>query len=133
MGHCGQGLTLLIGGGGEDHIALRGYNDIIIGGKGNDVLRGGSGDDTYIFNRGDGQDKIEDSRGFNRIIFGEGINYEDILIKKSGHFIIAIKEEGKEIEDCADKITVVLPGESNLILEFPNGAVFLLKKRGIDL
>ena len=35
-------------------------DDTIIGGKGNDVLRGGTGNDTYVFNRGDGADIIED-------------------------------------------------------------------------
>ncbi|MGY2051005.1 calcium-binding protein [Methylobacterium sp. JK268] len=35
--------------------------DVINGGKGNDTLRGGGDGDLYLFNRGDGQDLIEDN------------------------------------------------------------------------
>jgi len=33
-------------------------NSVITGGKGDDLLCGGNGSDTYIFNRGDGSDRI---------------------------------------------------------------------------
>ncbi|MDE6698791.1 MAG: calcium-binding protein, partial [Lachnospiraceae bacterium] len=43
---------------GNDTLNAGAGDDIIIGGKGNDVLNGGSGADTYIFNIGDGEDRI---------------------------------------------------------------------------
>lgn len=42
----------------DNRIVLGGGNNIITGGKGNDYLEGGAGSDTYIFNRGDGSDRI---------------------------------------------------------------------------
>ena len=38
-------------------------DDILIGGTGNDNLSGDEGDDTYIFNKGDGEDRIFDANG----------------------------------------------------------------------
>lgn len=63
-------------------------NNHITGGKGNDKLTGGSGNDTYYYNLGDGFDEIYDSNGFNKIIFGEGISWEDISFSKSSAGVI---------------------------------------------
>lgn len=66
----GQGDDLLDGGtgndtldGGLDNDTLRGGedNDQLTGGIGNDQLEGGAGFDTYIYNTGDGKDRIEDT------------------------------------------------------------------------
>jgi Ca2+-binding RTX toxin-like protein len=46
---------------GDDDVQGYGFGEIIIGGTGNDSLIGGDGSDTYIFARGDGQDRIEDN------------------------------------------------------------------------
>ena len=56
--------SLLTGGDGDD--ILHGFDNgnTITGGGGNDTLYGGDGSDTYVFNRGDGADSIEDN-GFN--------------------------------------------------------------------
>jgi len=48
---------------GNDTIYGRIGNDLLIGGAGNDTLRGGYGDDIYIFNKGDGVDRIYDMNG----------------------------------------------------------------------
>ncbi|MDD3595660.1 calcium-binding protein [Sulfuricurvum sp.] len=57
-------------------------NDTIQSNAGNDILYGGAGNDTYIFNSGDGHDTIDDAnegtQEINRIVFGDGIVYEDI-------------------------------------------------------
>ncbi|MBI4985581.1 MAG: hypothetical protein HZC24_09635 [Rhodocyclales bacterium] len=62
--------------------------DRLEGGAGNDVLQGGGGSDIYVFNRGDGADRIEDTpygsvwdatwhewlaNGLNTVVFGAGI------------------------------------------------------------
>ena len=54
---------LLYGDDGND--TMYGYegNDTLVGGTGNDYLEGGEGDDTYIFNKGDGEDRIFDANG----------------------------------------------------------------------
>ena len=49
-----SGNDVLYGGTGNDHL---------VGGTGNDLLDGDEGDDTYIFNKGDGEDRIFDANG----------------------------------------------------------------------
>ncbi|CZF77825.1 calcium-binding protein [Grimontia marina] len=51
----------------DDVIVGSGALDVLIGGKGNDVLRGGTGGDIYLFERGHGQDVIDEdnSKGMN--------------------------------------------------------------------
>ena len=74
---AGIGVDKIYGGEGDD---------IIEGGKGRDQLFGDGinsgdiiiGNDTYIWNIGDGNDKIFDTGGFDTIRFGAGINYEDL-------------------------------------------------------
>lgn len=53
---------------GDDYIEGNIGNDTLIGGGNNDTLLGGPGFDTYIYNAGDGNDKIEDSDGRGEII-----------------------------------------------------------------
>ena len=57
----GDGDDYLVAGGGDDELFGGAGDDVLIGGLGNDILRGGLGNDTYIFNRGDGQDTIDES------------------------------------------------------------------------
>jgi|CXWL01.1.fsa_nt_gi hypothetical protein len=56
-----DGINRLDGKGGTDHLIGGIGNDILLGGTGdNDLLEGGAGFDTYIYNAGDGSDRIED-------------------------------------------------------------------------
>lgn len=55
----------LIGQAHDEHLIGRWGNEILIGGKGNDRLEGSFGNDTYVFGKGDGQDRIYDSGGQN--------------------------------------------------------------------
>ena len=59
----------LLGSNGEDRLEGRGGDDLINGYGGDDRLYGGGGDDTFVFDRGDGNDRIYD--------FADG---EDILV-----------------------------------------------------
>lgn len=64
------GINRLDGKGGTDHLIGGIGNDILAGGTGNnDLLEGGIGFDTYIYNAGDGADRIEDSDAKGQIIF----------------------------------------------------------------
>ena len=51
---------LLFGGAGDDSIIAASGDDTLDGGNGNDYLEGGVGNDTYVFNIGDGIDRIYD-------------------------------------------------------------------------
>ncbi|WP_415158130.1 hypothetical protein [Maritalea sp.] len=57
----GAGKDFLIGGDGDDTLEGGSGDDVLTGGTGNDLLKGGLGNDTYIFNRGDGQDTIDET------------------------------------------------------------------------
>ncbi len=61
----------------------------LTGGTGNDALKGGAGNDSYLFNRGDGHDKISenDSTAGNsdRLLFGDAINPLDLIISQQAN------------------------------------------------
>ena len=54
---------LLYGDAGNDTLEGNAGNDTLVGGTGNDRLEGGEGNDTYIFSKGDGEDRIFDANG----------------------------------------------------------------------
>ncbi len=62
--------NVLKGNGGQDHLIGNGGNDVLAGELGDgDLLEGGAEFDTYIYNNGDGIDRIEDSDASGQIIF----------------------------------------------------------------
>ena len=67
--HGGHGDDTLTGGAGDDTLHGESDDDRLTGGAGDDTLHGGLGSDTYVFNRGDGADTIEDNgiRGTDRL------------------------------------------------------------------
>jgi VCBS repeat-containing protein len=57
-----------------DRIVAGAGDDVLSGGVGNDILNGGAGNDTYLFNIGDGADRILDNGAeINTLVFGAGI------------------------------------------------------------
>ncbi len=98
-GHYGN--DSLVGGAGNDSLyggehvydqffsPLYPNQDTLQGGLGNDTLNGGAESDTYLFNRGDGQDVINDyvglgSGGADTLIFGSGISRADLTWQFQG-------------------------------------------------
>ncbi|QJT08011.1 hypothetical protein E8L03_03300 [Oceanidesulfovibrio marinus] len=60
---------LIIGFGEKDQIFISGDgDDVLIGGNGNDMLQGYEGKDTYVYDKGDGVDKILDASLGNKIV-----------------------------------------------------------------
>lgn len=68
---------------GDDIIIGFDTSDGLRGGAGNDYLNGLGGNDAYYFGIGDGQDRIEDSFGFDQIILGAGITEADVSVSYS--------------------------------------------------
>ena len=70
-------------------------NDTLRGGAGNDYVSGGRGNDLYIFNRGDGQDTIDnlDVLGaVDTLRFGSGIAETDVsAMASSGSLFLSIR------------------------------------------
>ncbi|MFH0783573.1 MAG: calcium-binding protein, partial [Pseudomonadota bacterium] len=56
------GVDSLYGGDGNDMLIGLDGNDYLVGGKGDDILVGGKGLDTYVWNPGDGNDRIIEER-----------------------------------------------------------------------
>ena len=89
-----DGNDTIYGDEGNDTIYGGNGNDVFVGGTGNDWLSGDYGNDTYIFNEGDGNDTIRDyemsstSGKSDRIIFGEGINPDDVRLERVGNDLV---------------------------------------------
>ena len=84
-GEVTGGVVNLIGSRYADRLAGDGEANRLTGGRGDDALTGGAGADDYVFNAGDGKDRIlTDNNGeTNRLIFTEG--------GSAGHFNFFIK------------------------------------------
>lgn len=81
------GGDTLFGNGGADYLFGGDGSDSLSGNAGDDVLDGGNGDDRYYFGRGDGNDRINEyitPGNNNRVIFGNGIEYGDLLVSTIG-------------------------------------------------
>ncbi|WP_172633601.1 calcium-binding protein [Sulfuricurvum kujiense] len=104
-------------GGGNDRIDAGIGNDVIEGGDGNDVITMSAGDDTvtdsagddvYLYNRGDGQDTVYDLGGNDKVMFGEGISVEDVLVQVQGSrdIVVALKDGERPFEELSDKLII---------------------------
>lgn len=62
-------------------------DNTVIGGAGNDSLdsNGASTSDTYVFSLGDGNDRINDYGGTDKLTFTEGVSRSDIVISRSAY------------------------------------------------
>ena len=90
--HGWSGNDILNGGNGDDYLYGDGGFDILNGGTGNDYLDGGDRKDRYLFQRGHGQDIIDDrgndiSSEYNDIVF-EGTNLTNAVFSRSGYDLI---------------------------------------------
>ena len=93
---CSVANSTVEGGAGDDLIKMDyptsmadAYSNTLTGGVGNDILQSGNSADTYIFNRGDGSDTINDYDAQNKaktdkIIFGAGITSNDLDLSRVG-------------------------------------------------
>ncbi len=91
-----NGDDILDGGKGDDYLYGGANADILAGGKGADSLNGGSGEDVYLFNRGDGDDYIENNwyDGVKTLSFGVGIAPSDVkaLVNEYGELALLVDD-----------------------------------------
>ncbi|MCP3670796.1 MAG: calcium-binding protein, partial [Gammaproteobacteria bacterium] len=92
-----------LGGGDDDTLTGGSGNDTLNGGTGNDTMNGGYGSDTYIFNLGDGQDRIQEyskgSSDIDRLVLGAGITRDNITFARSGnHLVMHTGDAGDSIQ-----------------------------------
>ncbi|MBI4985580.1 MAG: hypothetical protein HZC24_09630, partial [Rhodocyclales bacterium] len=79
----GDGNDALTGGADADRLFGEAGHDTLTGGAGDDILVGGDGNDTYVYNLGDGIDRIVDSNAngqINTLVFGAGIDASQIKL-----------------------------------------------------
>jgi Ca2+-binding RTX toxin-like protein len=75
-------------GAGDDYVYGWSGDDVITGGGGDDNLEGGQGADTYVYNAGDGNDRIFDLGDYNAstpndtLVLGAGISAGDLLLTR---------------------------------------------------
>jgi Ca2+-binding RTX toxin-like protein len=74
---------------GNDNLIGSAENDSLSGLRGNDYLDGKGGADTYIFNRGDGQDTLNDSSSdgsIDQLVFsGAGLTSTNVVVTRLGN------------------------------------------------
>ena len=120
---------VIYGNKGNDTIYGNGGNDTIIGGKGNDTISGGNGNNIYVYNLGDNFDTINESGGTDKILFGEGISFNDLTFMRNGNsltlYIKGNKSQGIQINNQ-------FSGSYNQVetLEFADGTTFDLVNNG---
>jgi len=91
------------GTGAVDRITGGDGDDTILAGRGDDLMSGGKGNDTYLFNKNDGVDVIDDIAApgeGNTLVFGEGITLSDIssrLTYQNDTLIIRVGANGDEV------------------------------------
>ncbi|MBK3754355.1 hypothetical protein GFL87_20785 [Pseudomonas aeruginosa] len=98
------GNDLLQGDEGNDTLYGGAGDDTLVGGLGNDYLYGEAGNDVYRFDRGWGQDTIQNNDSntnkVDAIEFGSGISANDILLNRdSDNLVLTLK-------NSTDRITV---------------------------
>jgi Ca2+-binding RTX toxin-like protein len=99
----GRGRDSLYGGDQNDRLSGSTGDDRLVGGHGNDRLNGGSGFDQFVFNRGDGRDRIEDFLpSIDTVVFDSGARrYSDLDITQSGdNVVVAASRVQVVIEDA---------------------------------
>lgn len=124
----GVGNDSLFGGEGDDYLLGGDGNDRLSGDVGNDQLSGGDGNDTYVFERGWGQDIIDNydgANGVDTIEFAAGILPSDIQAVHQGNDLVL------NLKGSTDSIVVrnyfLTNGVSNYTLEqirFSGGATW---------
>ena len=93
-----SGNDTLYGGKGNDELHGEAGDDALYGGEGNDALYGGEGADTYVFGKGDGNDKVYSDEN-DTIKLKEGIARDDIDIQKLNdrNLKVSIKQTGDSV------------------------------------
>ena len=88
---------------GNDTVSASNEADTVYGNLGNDTLHGGNGNDTYVFNRGDGQDLIdENGLGDTDVLFLKGYTPAEVILKPlaplSDHLVLTFVGTDDRIE-----------------------------------
>ena len=102
--------TTIDGGGGDDTIAGGSGAETLIGGYGNDTIDGnggddtavlGAGDDTFVWDPGDGSDRIEGAYGLDTMVFNGAGAAEQVDLSANGGRLRFFRTQGNITMDTA--------------------------------
>ncbi|WP_439590585.1 calcium-binding protein, partial [Hydrogenophaga sp.] len=125
-----EGNDFIFGGLGNDVLDGGEGHDFLYGGRGNDTLSGSAGDDTYVFNVGDGADRITDhdytSGNLDTLRLGAGLTAANTEVVRSGGDLVL-----RWVGNASDSVTIkqVFSGsqvQTNYLIEsvvFDDGTV----------
>lgn len=93
---------LLMGGSGDDDLWASASSDMLIGGTGNDYIGGYDGSDVILFNRGDGNDRIDPwsndaATRPDTVSLGGGITYADLSFSRDADTLVLNVGNGESI------------------------------------
>lgn len=119
-----------------DIIEAKDGDDYIEGGRGSYILKGGKGNDTYYFGINHGADTIEDIKGIDTILFGKGINKDDITLRTDGdNLFVSVNNKGTMIKvenwnKCENAIEYIrFEDNKNVILQKEDILLLIEKNR----
>src|SRR5436190_1887846 len=102
--------TILAGGDGRDTLSGSSGVETLLGGRGNDSIDGnggadtgllGPGDDTFIWDPGDGSDKVEGQRGTDTMVFNGANAAEQVDVSANGARLKFFRNPGNITMDTA--------------------------------
>ncbi|MEM0978091.1 MAG: calcium-binding protein [Pseudomonadota bacterium] len=114
---------------GADTLKGHSGDDTLVGGLGNDVLQGGWGSDTYIWSKGDGDDRIdEDARSLTEtdILVLSDVSADDVKLNRlngDDDLYITVVSTGEVIE-IDDRFNTTAKGFGVEEIHFADGSVW---------
>ena len=113
----GAGNDTITGGDGNDLLLGGDGNDTIVGGRGNDVALMGAGDDVFVWNPGDGSDRVEGQAGADTLLFNGSNASERIDLSANGSRLRLFRDVGNVTMDTGgvENVTVNALGGADTI------------------
>ncbi|MBQ6005783.1 MAG: hypothetical protein IJL14_06015 [Selenomonadaceae bacterium] len=124
---AGDGNDSVNGGAGNDSIVGGDGDDTISGGAGTDTLRGGSGSDVFVWNKGDGSDRIVD---YNYLDDGDILQFDGSGVTK-----VTAKDSGKNMiltVNTGAKISLMGAAGNAVAYQINGGDMQFINYDGID-
>jgi Ca2+-binding RTX toxin-like protein len=139
----GDGNDSLTGGSGNDTLSGQGGNDSLFGGAGNDTLVGGAGNDSvvgglgadvanlgagndvFIWNQGDGSDRVEGGTGLDELLFNGAAGAEQFTLSSSDGHALLTRVQGNIAMDLhgVENLTLnPLAGADTVTINDPSGS-----------
>jgi hemolysin type calcium-binding protein len=102
----GDGNDALAGGLGAETFKGGDGNDVVTGGKGNDIAYLGDGNDTFVWNNGDGSDRIEGQDGVDTMVFNGAPGTDNVTMSANGGRLTFFRVQGNVTMDT-DGVEIV--------------------------